>query len=64
MCLSTIIKVVDGKDTGAICDNIREVSVDGSRLTFIDIIGSEYEVDGKISSVDLIENKIFVDVTE
>lgn len=64
MCLSTIIKVVDGKDEGAICDNIRQVSVDGTRLTFIDIIGSEYQVDGKISNVDLIDNKIFVDMAE
>ncbi len=64
MCLSTIIKRVDGKDAGELCSNVSEVDISGTRITFTDIIGATHEVEGKISSVDLIKNKIFVDVAE
>ncbi len=61
MCLSTVVKQVEGKDPEEICSNVSEVEVDGDRITFTDIIGSVHEVMGRITCVDLIKNKIFVE---
>ena len=61
MCLSTVVKKVDGEEAGEICSNVSGVNVDGNRITLTDIVGAVYEVEGRISCVDLIQNKIFVE---
>lgn len=59
MCLSTVIKVV-GDQSEELCNHVSNVEVDGGKVTFVDIMGIRTEVEGTISSIDLVENKIYV----
>lgn len=59
MCLSTVFKDKDGQ-LEEIASQISEIRLDGSVVRCIDIIGVETEVEGSISSIDLIGNKIIV----
>lgn len=59
MCLSTVIKVTDGQ-AEEVCSQVSEAEVGEGVVTFTDILGIKTEVAGTITSIDLIENKIFV----
>ena len=59
MCLSTVVKVVDGK-AEEVCSQVSNAEVEDGKVVFVDIMGIRTEVEGSISSVDLIENKIYV----
>lgn len=59
MCLSN---VYEQKPEGEslLCRNVANVRIEADKLTFINIMGIQTEYSGKLCSVDLMENKIFV----
>ena len=59
MCLSTVIKVVDGKQE-QVLNQVSNAEVGEGKVTFTDIMGIQTEVEGTITSVDLVDNKIYV----
>ena len=59
MCLSTVYRVVDGA-AEQVATQVSGAQVADGCVTFTDILGAETTVEGTISSVDLIENKIYV----
>lgn len=59
MCLSTVVKIVDGKHE-ELCTHISSVKLADGQLTFTDIMGRETVFSGCIDSIDLVDNKIFV----
>lgn len=61
MCLSTVYKLVDGSDEPEeVCSLVSTAKTDGETVTFKDIMGTETKLTGKISSIDLVQNKIYV----
>jgi predicted RNA-binding protein len=61
MCLSTVYKLVEGKDDPEeVCSHVSTAQADGDTVTFTDIMGTETKLVGTISSVDLVGNKIYV----
>ncbi len=59
MCLSTVVRLVDGKPE-EICHRVSSAQVADGKITFVDIMGVKTEFVGRIDSVDLVENKIYV----
>lgn len=59
MCLSTVIQVADG-ESREICSQVSNAEVGEGKVTFTDIMGIQTEVEGVITSIDLVENKIYV----
>lgn len=59
MCLSTVIKVQNGVSE-PILSQVSSAEVENDKVTFTDIMGVQTEVKGTITSVDLVENKIYV----
>lgn len=60
MCLSTVYKLGNGEQPEQVCSNVTKVEVDGTTVKFTDLLGGEYELEGTITSVDLIESRIYV----
>jgi predicted RNA-binding protein len=66
MCLSTVYTFY-GKDNDHedfLCEYVSGVDADGNRLTFRDILGSEITVTGALKHVDLVKNKITVELSQ
>ena len=63
MCLSTVVKVVDGKPAEELLTHVSNAKVEGDTITFVDIIGAETVVRGTINDIDLLENKIFISMS-
>ena len=59
MCLSTVIKLENGNEE-PILSQVSNAEVGDNKVTFTDIMGIETEVEGTITSVDLVENKIYI----
>lgn len=60
MCLSTVYKMT-GDQPVFFCKNIQNVETDASgKLTFTDIMGMRYTANGRIQSIDLINNTIHI----
>ena len=59
MCLSTVIEVVGG-EAHPVLSQVSNAQVNDGTVTFTDIMGIQTELKGTISSVDLVENKIYV----
>ena len=59
MCLSTVLRVSDG-ETQEVLNQVSNAQVGDGTVTFTDIMGIQTEIQGTITSVDLVENKIYV----
>ncbi|MCI9075500.1 MAG: CooT family nickel-binding protein [Dorea sp.] len=59
MCLSAVYEHRP-EGEALLCRNIANVRIQPDRLTFIDIMGIQTEYEGKLCSLDLMENKILV----
>jgi len=59
MCLSTVIQVTDG-ESREVCSQVSNAEVGEGMVTFTDIMGIKTEVIGTITSIDLVENRIYV----
>ena len=60
MCLSTVF-VMGESGPEELCGYVSSAVVGDGTVTFVDIMGAETVVEGSIASVDLVENKIFVE---
>lgn len=59
MCLSTVIQVADG-ESREVCSQVSSAEVGEGVVTFTDIMGIKTEVAGTITSIDLVDNRIYV----
>lgn len=59
MCLSTVFQVVDGTPK-QVAGQVSKAEVKDGAVVFTDILGCETLVEGSITDIDLIENKIYV----
>ena len=59
MCLSTVYQVKNGQAEPVI-SQVSAAEVHDGSVTFTDILGTTTDVEGVITSVDLIDNKIYV----
>ncbi len=61
MCLSTVFQYQDNPDQAEeLCSNISTFEVKGDSITFTDLLGEEYVVEGTISKVDFVKSRIYV----
>lgn len=61
MCLSAVyVRKREGEES-LLCRNVANVQIQQDKLTFIDIMGIRTEYEGKLRSMDLMENKILVE---
>ena len=59
MCLSTVYGKTADSET-VLCKNIAKIFVDGTKLTFIDVLGEETTAEGTLSMVDLVGGKVLL----
>ena len=60
MCLSTVYKLGESGPE-ALCSDVSSFSVtDDGIITFIDLLGLETRVAGRIEKVDFVESKIYL----
>lgn len=59
MCLSTIYKN-EKQDENILCRFVESIRVDGSKLTFTDVMGAVTEVDGRLVRADLTAGTIII----
>lgn len=63
MCLSSVYEVRDGMEK-LLCEYTTAVSLDGSVVTFTDIMGEEIVITGVLKSIDLVRNIIMIEVLQ
>lgn len=61
MCLSTIYKN-EKQEENILCRFVESIRVDGDQLTFVDIMGAETTVTGRLVSANLTAGTIVVAV--
>ena len=64
MCLSSVFEVSPGASPKQVGNKVSNIHIDGSKITFVDIMGDETTLHGTVEDIDLLENKIFVRVGE
>lgn len=61
MCLSTVFQCQPESDeTVEVCSSISSFHVSGDTITFIDLLGEQYELKGSITEVDFVKSRIYV----
>ncbi len=60
MCLSTVYKVVNGKNE-KIGEYISSVKIENGKIFISDIMGAVKEIAGNISYIDLVKNEITIE---
>jgi|GEM_PF-1934380 len=60
MCLSLICQR-KGAEEIPLFENVARVSVDGTHLTFTDLMGRRMEFSGSVIDMDFLENKVIVE---
>lgn len=61
MCLSTVMQYTDDPENAEeVCSNISSFEVNGDSITFTDLLGEEYVIEGSISKVDFVKSCIYV----
>jgi predicted RNA-binding protein len=63
MCLSTVCQR-RGAEEIQLFDNVAKVSIDGTHLTFTDLMGRRMEFTGTVAAMDFLENKLIVEKAE
>ena len=59
MCLSTVYQLVDGEPQ-EVAKLVSNAVVGDGTVTFTDLVGVETVLEGRIASIDLMDNKIIV----
>jgi len=59
MCLSTIYRN-EKQDENILCRFVESIQVDGSKLTFTDVMGAVTEVSGRLVRADLTSGTIII----
>ena len=50
----------DPENAEEVCSNISSFEVNGDSITFTDLLGEEYVIEGSISKVDFVKSRIYV----
>lgn len=64
MCLSSVFEISPNSTPKQVGSKVSNIHIDGSAITFVDIMGDETTLHGTVEDIDLLENKIFVRVVE
>lgn len=64
MCLSSVFEVSPSGVQKQVGNKVSNIHVEGSKITFVDILGDETTLHGRVEDIDLLDNKIFVRVGE
>ena len=59
MCLSTVYRN-EKQDENVLCKFVASITVDGDKLTFVDIMGERTEIVGRLVSADLTAGTVIV----
>ena len=59
MCLSTVYRN-EKQDENILCKFVASITVDGDKLTFVDIMGERTEIDGRLVSADLTAGTVII----
>ena len=59
MCLSTVYRN-EKQDENILCKFVASITVDGDKLTFVDIMGERTEIVGRLVSADLTAGTVIV----
>lgn len=59
MCLSTVYGRTEDSET-VLCKSIAKIYVNGTHITFIDVLGEETAAEGTLSMVDLVGGKVIL----
>lgn len=59
MCLSTIYKN-EKQDTNVLCQYVATITADGDKLTFVDVMGEEMTIVGRLLKADLTAGTVIV----
>ena len=63
MCLSAVFKYQESpEEAEEVCSNISNFEVAGNTITFTDLLGDEYVLEGAVTSVDFVKSRIYVAV--
>lgn len=68
MCLSTVYTYPKGTNSASptntqeLCSNVSTFQVDGDTITFTDLLGEDYVVQGSVNKVDFVKSCIYVAV--
>ena len=60
MCLSLVCQR-KGTEEIPLLENVAKVCVDGTHLTFIDLMGRRKEFEGSVVNMEFLENKVIVE---
>ena len=61
MCLSTaFMEGVNGAENEKICEFVSEIRANDGKITLVDIMGKEIEVQGSIKSMDFVKSVIIL----
>ena len=61
MCLSAVYEV-SGDQEKLVCEHTTSISLSGDTITLTDIMGEEIVISGVLKSVDLVKNKVLVEI--
>lgn len=59
MCLSTIYKN-EKQDNNVLCQYVATITADGDKLTFVDVMGEEMTIVGRLLKADLTAGTVIV----
>ena len=59
MCLSTVYNH-EKQDENILCQFVASITVDGDRLTFVDVMGESTTITGRLLSADLTAGAVVV----
>ena len=59
MCLSNVYEVSADSEK-LICEFVSDIRINGDTITLIDVLGQETTVTGKVTAVDLINNRVTI----
>lgn len=65
MCLATVfLDDKNGQESEPLCTNIAKATLDGTAWIFTDLLDRQTQIQGTISSIDLVGNAIFITETK
>jgi len=60
MCLSTVFELGEGNTRTKLAEYVARLDINGNKISFSDIMGSEQTVTGTLQSIDLLKNIIVI----
>ena len=60
MCLSTVYSYIDDVQKQPLLKNVTQISFDGDKVVFMDVLGRTTEIKARIERVNLTEGYIYL----